>query len=143
VTNADSRCIKQWRETGKGQGRYFRRQKNKKKVHCNTDVNLQPTHACVAFLCTASRVSKVGVKISDRKQERSDWASGLFIYRGTIMKSNNSTMGTGGKARPGRHTDHSPPSSAEIREWVGAIPPLPPSAYMACSGTALALFLVN
>jgi hypothetical protein len=48
-------------------------------------------------------------------------------------------MGTGGpfprgKAGPGRNADHSPPSSA-----VGAIPLLPPSASMACSGTALAL----
>jgi hypothetical protein len=67
VTNEDSRGIKQWRETGKGQGRYFRRQKNKKKVHCNTDVNLQPMHACFAFLCTASRVRKVGVKISEAR----------------------------------------------------------------------------
>jgi hypothetical protein len=27
------------------------------------------------------------------------------------------------------------------REWVGAIPPLPPSAFVACSGTALAYYM--
>jgi hypothetical protein len=34
--------------------------------------------------------------------------------------------------------DRSPPSSAEVN-WAGVMPPLPPSAYMACRGTALAL----
>jgi hypothetical protein len=40
--------------------------------------------------------------------------------------------------RPGRDADHSP-HQCRGREWVGAIPPLPPSASMACSGTALLL----
>jgi hypothetical protein len=44
----------------------------------------------------------------------------------------------GTKARPGRDADHSPPSSAEVEnEWSGRHTP-PPSAIMACSGTALA-----
>jgi hypothetical protein len=49
-------------------------------------------------------------------------------------------MGTGGsfpggKARPGRDADHSPPSSAEVmsRSYTSS----PSSASMACSGTAL------
>jgi hypothetical protein len=52
-------------------------------------------------------------------------------------------MGTGGpfagaKARPGRDTYHSPPSSAEIEnEWKLYL--LSPMRLMACSGTALAL----
>jgi hypothetical protein len=50
-------------------------------------------------------------------------------------------MGTGGKARPGRDADHSPPSSAEVKyEWELYLLS-PPCASMACSGTAL-LFLV-
>jgi hypothetical protein len=52
------------------------------------------------------------------------------------------TMGTGGpfpagEARPGRDADHSPPSRCRDHERVGAIPPLPPKASTACSGTAL------
>jgi hypothetical protein len=47
-------------------------------------------------------------------------------------------LSPGGKARPGRDADHSPPSSAEV-ENVRAIPPLPTSASVACSGTALVL----
>jgi hypothetical protein len=59
----------------------------------------------------------------------------------------------GSKAQPGRATNHSPhlvprsgahPASCTMctggREWVGAIPPLPPSSSMACSGTALPFF---
>jgi hypothetical protein len=52
-------------------------------------------------------------------------------------------MGTGGpfpgaKARTGRDADHSP-HLVPGRERVGAIPLLPPSASLACSGTTLAL----
>jgi hypothetical protein len=46
---------------------------------------------------------------------------------------------TRGKARPGREAHHSPPSSAEV---VRSYTPLPPSASMECSGTAL-LFTYN
>jgi hypothetical protein len=54
-------------------------------------------------------------------------------------------MGTGGpfpggKARPGRDADHSALSSAEVVNELGAIRPLPPSASMACRGTALLYF---
>jgi hypothetical protein len=40
----------------------------------------------------------------------------------------------GGKARPGCDTDHSPPSSAEVKELIDFIAPLPLSPCMACSG---------
>jgi hypothetical protein len=61
---------------------------------------------------------------------------------------NSNIMGTGGpfpgvKARPGRDADHSPPIYCRGREWVGAIPPLPPSASMACRGTALLFTIVS
>jgi hypothetical protein len=51
-------------------------------------------------------------------------------------------MGTGGsfaqgKVWPGRDADHSLPSSA------GAVPPLLPGAFMACSGIALLFFFFN
>jgi hypothetical protein len=45
-----------------------------------------------------------------------------------------------GKARPGRDADHSPHLVPRSR-MVRATPPLPPSAIIACSGTAL--FLVS
>jgi hypothetical protein len=42
---------------------------------------------------------------------------------------------SGGKARPGRDADHTPPSSAEIKnEWE--LSPPPPNASMECSRTA-------
>jgi hypothetical protein len=40
----------------------------------------------------------------------------------------------GGKARPGRDSDHSPPTSAEVKYELYS---LLPSVYMACGGTAL------
>jgi hypothetical protein len=50
------------------------------------------------------------------------------------------TMGAGGKSRPGRDADHLPhlvPRSRIIMSYT----PLHPSAFMACSGTALAFSL--
>jgi hypothetical protein len=41
----------------------------------------------------------------------------------------------GSKGRPGRDSNHSPVSRAELKERVRAIPPLPPSAYMEYGGT--------
>jgi hypothetical protein len=46
----------------------------------------------------------------------------------------------GGKARPGRNADHSPPSSAEVKYEQELYLPLPlPNAFMACSGITLPL----
>jgi hypothetical protein len=41
----------------------------------------------------------------------------------------------GGKARPGRDADHSPPSSAEVK-YERSYTFSPPRACMACNGTA-------
>jgi hypothetical protein len=47
----------------------------------------------------------------------------------------------GAKARPGRDADHSPPSTAEVEnEELHLLSP--PSASVACSGTALSLIPV-
>jgi hypothetical protein len=42
----------------------------------------------------------------------------LFVQTGSGAYPASCTMGTGGKARPGRDVDHSPPSNAEVEyEW--------------------------
>jgi hypothetical protein len=48
-----------------------------------------------------------------------DFSSSLFVQTGSGAHPSFCTMGTGGpfpggKARPGRGADHSPPSSAEV-----------------------------
>jgi hypothetical protein len=39
-----------------------------------------------------------------------------FVQTGSGAHPASCTMGTGGKARPGRDADHSPPSSAEVKK---------------------------
>jgi hypothetical protein len=71
-----------------------------------------------------------------------DFSSILCVQTGSGAHPASSTMGTGGpfpgaKNGPGHDADHSPPSSAEVRnEWELYLLS-PPSATMACSGTAL------
>jgi hypothetical protein len=72
-----------------------------------------------------------------------DFSSVLSVQTGSGAHPTSCPMGTGGlfpggKARPGRDADHSPPYS----EWVGAIHPLPLSACMACSKTAFLQLIV-
>jgi hypothetical protein len=43
-----------------------------------------------------------------------DFSSSLCVQTGSGSHPASCTMGTGGKARPGRDADHSPPSSAEV-----------------------------
>jgi hypothetical protein len=43
-----------------------------------------------------------------------DFSSSLCVRTGSGAHPASCTMGTGGKARPGRDADHSPPSSAEV-----------------------------
>jgi hypothetical protein len=43
-----------------------------------------------------------------------DFSSNLCVQTGSGVHPASCTMGTGGKARPGRDADHSPPSSAEV-----------------------------
>jgi hypothetical protein len=42
------------------------------------------------------------------------FSSSLFVQTGSGAHPASCTMGTVGKAQPGRDTDHSPPSSAEV-----------------------------
>jgi hypothetical protein len=42
-----------------------------------------------------------------------DFSSSLYVQNGSGAHPASCTMGTGGKARPGRDAEHSPPSSAE------------------------------
>jgi hypothetical protein len=46
-------------------------------------------------------------------EEAKDFSSSLCVQTGSGAHPASRTMGTGGKARPGRDVDHSPPSSAE------------------------------
>jgi hypothetical protein len=43
-----------------------------------------------------------------------DFSSSLCVQTGSGAHPASCTMGTGGKARPGRDADHSPPSSAKV-----------------------------
>jgi hypothetical protein len=75
----------------------------------------------------------------DPRQRRKDFSSNLCIQTGSEAHPASCTMGTrgsfpGAKARPGRDADHSPPSRMS-RSHTSS----PPSASVACSGTALSL----
>jgi hypothetical protein len=64
------------------------------------------------------------------------FSSSLCVQTGSGAHPASCTMGTGGKARQGRDADHSPhlmPRSRMNRSYT----PLPTSAFMACSGTAV------
>jgi hypothetical protein len=94
-------------------------------------------------------VAQSGYGLHDRAIEvrssagAEDFSSSLCDQTGSGAHPASCTMGTGGpfpggKARPGRDADHSPhllPRSRIGRSYT----PLPPSAFMACSGTALLL----
>jgi hypothetical protein len=72
-----------------------------------------------------------------------DFSSSLCVQTGSGAHPASCTMGTGdpfpgGKSAAGAWR-WSLTHLTRGREWVGAIPPLPPSASMACSGTALLL----
>jgi hypothetical protein len=52
--------------------------------------------------------------------EAEDFSSSLYVQTGSGAHPDSCPMGTedpfpGGKARPGRDADHSPPSSAEVK----------------------------
>jgi hypothetical protein len=53
-----------------------------------------------------------GVRSSTEAEE---FSSSLCVQTSYGGHSASCTMGTGGKARPGRDADHSPPSSDEVR----------------------------
>jgi hypothetical protein len=51
----------------------------------------------------------------DPRQEALDFSSSLCIQTSFGAHPASCTMGTGGKMQPGRDADHSPPSSAEVK----------------------------
>jgi len=53
----------------------------------------------------------IGVRSPARTK---DFSSNLCVQTGSGAHPASCTMGTGGKAWPGRDADHSPPSSAEV-----------------------------
>jgi hypothetical protein len=48
--------------------------------------------------------------------EAEDFSSNLCVQTGSGAHPASYTMGTGGKARPGRDADHSPPSSVGVNK---------------------------
>jgi hypothetical protein len=46
--------------------------------------------------------------------EAKDFSSNVCVQTGSGAQPASCPMGTGGKARPGRDADHSPPYSAEV-----------------------------
>jgi hypothetical protein len=66
-----------------------------------------------------------------------DFSSNLCVLTGSGAHPASFTMGTGGKAPPGRDADHSPPSSAEVENEELYLLSAP-RASVACGVTALA-----
>jgi hypothetical protein len=76
-----------------------------------------------------------------------DFSSSFCVQISSGAHPASCTMGTGGpfpggKARPGCDADHSPPSSAEVVNEYELYILSPPSASMACRGTALLLLVM-
>jgi hypothetical protein len=81
-----------------------------------------------------------GYGLDDRAIDiRKDFSSNLCVQTGSGALPASCTMGTGGPfPRPGRDVDHSPHlvlSSRMSRSYTSS----PPSAFVACSGKALAI----
>jgi hypothetical protein len=75
---------------------------------------------------------------------RGNFSSSLCVQTGSGAHPAFCTTGTGGpfhggKTQPGRDADHSPQSSAEFKNVSEVYLLSFPSAFMSCSGTALAL----
>jgi hypothetical protein len=64
---------------------------------------------------SVSKISEYG--LDDRfLRETENLSSNLCVQTGSGAHPASCTMGTEGKARPGRDADHSPPSSAEVKK---------------------------
>jgi hypothetical protein len=79
--------------------------------------------------------------------EAEDFSSNLCVQTGSGAHPASCTVGTGGslsggKARPGRDADHSPPSSAEVKKVLELYLLSPRCASMGRNGTALPLVLL-
>jgi hypothetical protein len=78
--------------------------------------------------------------------EEDDFSCSLCVQTGSGAHAASCPMGIGGsfpggKARPGRDADHSPPSSAEVLSISRSYVSSPPCASMSCSGTVLFFYL--
>jgi hypothetical protein len=58
---------------------------------------------------------QTGPQRFDPRQRRKDFSSRLSVHTGSEAHPASCPMGTGGKARPGCDADHSPPSSADVK----------------------------
>jgi hypothetical protein len=126
----------------KQQARHSHSNKNNKKWHCflafviyhpgipilqSTCIGLQRIR--LSYRTAKSRGSSVSIVsvygLNDRaievrsRQRQADFSSNLYVQTGSGAHPASCPMGTGvpfpeGKARPGRESDHSPPSSAEV-----------------------------
>jgi hypothetical protein len=77
-----------------------------------------------------------------------DFSNSLCVQTGSGAHPASCTMGTGGpfpggKARPRRDSDHSPPTSAELVNEQELYLLSLPSISMACRGTALLFFYLS
>jgi hypothetical protein len=105
----------------------FHYQKSRQLLHCEKtclDVVLKIPFCKLLFVCLTTDWT-TGVR---SRTQAEDFSSSLCVQTGSGAHPASCPMGTGGsfaggKARPGRDADHSPPSSAEVR-FVGTIPPL-------------------
>jgi hypothetical protein len=84
---------------------------------CGTESNTQEPGSSVSILTTDWTT---GRSRFDPQQSRKDFSSNLCVQTGSKAHPASCPMDTegpfpGGKARPGRDADHSPPSSAEVK----------------------------
>jgi hypothetical protein len=80
--------------------------------------------------------------------EANNFSSSLYVQTSSGAHPASCTVGTRGpftgtKARSLHDTYNSPPIYCRGRQLVGAISALPPSTFMACSGTALAFYCMK
>jgi hypothetical protein len=79
----------------------------------------------VSYVCLWGSRGSSGSVVSDyglddraievRSPTGADFSSSPCVQTGSEAHPASYPMGTGGKARPGRDADHSPPSSAEVK----------------------------
>jgi hypothetical protein len=90
-------------------------------ISCNNGIRLQEFNITVGFFVLWSRDTLVSIMTDCGLDDRGSipdicrwFSSSLCVQTGSGAHPASCTMGTGGKARPGRDADHSSPSSAEI-----------------------------
>jgi hypothetical protein len=110
-------------------------------------MHFSPTFChCIPSFSTVSDYGLDGRgSIPDRAE---DFSSNLCIQTGSGAHPASYIMGTGGsfpggKERPGRDADHSPPSSADVKKGWELYLLSPKCASMACSGTTKIIFILS